>query len=62
MISEQLKAGKMQLECLLCLAYIGFDEKDWKQAQTYFDKAYNVSVKISADFLDCEGDERDQHR
>lgn len=42
-ISQELKAGKMQLECLLCLAYICFDEKDWLQAQKYFDQAYNVS-------------------
>ena len=33
----------MQLECLLCMAYINFDKKDWQQAQYRFDEAYDVA-------------------
>ena len=33
----------MQLECLLCMAYISFDKKNWQQAQSYFDKGYKVA-------------------
>jgi hypothetical protein len=28
-IAKDLKAVRMQLECLLCMAYISFDKKDW---------------------------------
>eukprot|EP00353_Schmidingerella_taraikaensis_P002247 CAMPEP_0185599020 /NCGR_PEP_ID=MMETSP0434-20130131/82401_1 /TAXON_ID=626734 ORGANISM="Favella taraikaensis, Strain Fe Narragansett Bay" /NCGR_SAMPLE_ID=MMETSP0434 /ASSEMBLY_ACC=CAM_ASM_000379 /LENGTH=127 /DNA_ID=CAMNT_0028228235 /DNA_START=2299 /DNA_END=2679 /DNA_ORIENTATION=+ len=37
----------MQLECLLCMAYISFDKKAWEEAQTYFDLAYNVAKECS---------------
>ena len=37
----------MQLECLLCMAYISFDKKDWQEAQTYFDLAYTVAKECS---------------
>jgi tetratricopeptide (TPR) repeat protein len=46
MIAQQLKASKMQLECLLCLAYISFDEKQWLQAKQHFEQAYKVSDQL----------------
>lgn len=42
-IARDLKAVRMQLECLLCMAYISFDKKNWQQAKYFFDEAYNVS-------------------
>ena len=42
-IARELKAVRMQLECLLCMAYIGFDKKDWQRAQHFFDEAYKVA-------------------
>ena len=42
-LARELKAIKMQLECLLCMAYIAFDKQDWKDAKEYFDEAYFVS-------------------
>ena len=42
-IAKDLRAIRMQLECLLCMAYISFDKKDWEQAQLYFDEAYSVA-------------------
>jgi len=36
-IAKDLKAVRMQLECLLCMAYISFDKKDWQQAKLNFD-------------------------
>ena len=42
-IAKELRAVKMQLECLLCMAYISFDKKNWQQAKYFFDDAYNVS-------------------
>ena len=42
-IARDLKAVRMQLECLLCMAYISFDKKNWQQAKYFFDDAYNVS-------------------
>ena len=33
----------MQLECLLCMAYIRFDKKDWQEAKQFFDLAYKVA-------------------
>mgnify|MGYP007118469576 FL=1 len=33
----------MQLECLLCMAYISFDKKDWQHAQHYFNEAFRVA-------------------
>ena len=35
----------MQLECLLCLAYICFDNKEWKAAEQFFKDAYVVSYE-----------------
>jgi hypothetical protein len=29
LIASEIKASSMQLECLLCLAYICFDAKQW---------------------------------
>ncbi len=37
----------MQLECLLCMAYISFDKKNWQQAQHYFDEAYLVAKECA---------------
>ena len=37
----------MQLECLLCMAYISFDKKHWSDAQHYFDEAYTVAKNCS---------------
>lgn len=34
---------RMQLECLLCMAYINFDKKDWQEAQHHFNEAYIVA-------------------
>ena len=42
-IAVQLQAVQMQLECLLCLAYISFDNQQWNSAKKYFDEAYFVS-------------------
>ena len=42
-IARDLKAVRMQLECLLCMAYISFNFKNWQQAKYFFDEAYNVS-------------------
>jgi len=42
-IAKDLRAVRMQLECLLCMAYISFDKKNWQQAQQYFDRAYKVA-------------------
>ena len=42
-IAKDLRAVRMQLECLLCMAYISYDKKDWQDAQTYFNHAYNVA-------------------
>ena len=42
-LARELRAVKMQLECLLCTAYIAFDKQDWKDAKEYFDEAYFVS-------------------
>ena len=28
-IAKDLRAVRMQLECLLCMAYISFDKKNW---------------------------------
>lgn len=36
-LAKQLKAVRMQLECLLCQAYIAFDRQDWQRAKEYFD-------------------------
>ena len=45
-IAKDLKAVRMQLECLLCMAYISFDKKDWQKAKDNFDEAYFVSYFI----------------
>lgn len=37
----------MQLECLLCMAYISFDKKVWQDAQHFFDLAYKVAKDCS---------------
>ena len=42
-LARELRAEKMQLECLLCLAYISFDKQAWAEAKEYFDEAYFVS-------------------
>ena len=43
-IAKELKAHKMHLECLLCLAYISFDKSEWQGAEDFFNQAYFVSV------------------
>ena len=45
-IAKDLKAVRMQLECLLCMAYISFDKKDWQEAKDNFDEAYFVSYFV----------------
>lgn len=45
-IARDLKAVRMQLECLLCMAYIGFDKKNWLLAKSHFDEAFFVSDGI----------------
>ena len=42
-LARELRAVRMQLECLLCMAYIAFDKQDWADAKEYFDEAYFVS-------------------
>ena len=42
-MARELKAVRMQLECLLCMAYISYDKKQWLDAQNYFDQAYKVA-------------------
>ena len=46
-IAKELRAVRMQLECLLCMAYISFDKKEWQEAQTYFDLAYTVAKECA---------------
>jgi len=46
-IARDLKAVRMQLECLLCMAYISFDKRNWQQAQYFFDEAYSVAKECS---------------
>lgn len=46
-IARSLKASRMQLECLLCMAYISFNRGDWYTAQHYFDQAYLVAKECS---------------
>ena len=43
-IAKDLRAVRMQLECLLCMAYISFDKKNWLQAKHFFEDAYFVSI------------------
>ena len=52
--SQQLNAVQMQLECILCLAYIAFDAQNWDEAKEHFDHAYEVS-----DFRRSLGSDRD---
>jgi len=33
----------MKLDCLLCLAYIAFENKDWEKAKDHFNEAYFVA-------------------
>ena len=42
-----MRAVKMQLECLLCMAYISFDKKNWEEAQQCFDEAYKVAKECN---------------
>jgi hypothetical protein len=51
----------MQLECLLCLAYICFDAKEWTQAQKYFEQAYGVSNHYSLIGVGSERDKGIEH-
>ena len=46
-IAKDLRAVRMQLECLLCMAYISFDKKEWQDAQTYFNHAFAVAKECS---------------
>ena len=37
----------MQLECLLCMAFIAFEKKHWQQAKYFFDEAFFVAKECN---------------
>jgi hypothetical protein len=37
----------MKLDCLLCLAFIAFDRKEWEKARDYFNEGYFVARQCS---------------
>ena len=39
-IAAVLSAHRMRLECLLCLAYMAFEDEEWRRAQECFNQAY----------------------
>ena len=47
-----LQANKMELECLLCLAYMVFNENKWAEAKVLFENAYFVSRFVSLSTAD----------
>ena len=61
LIANEISARNMQLECLLCLAYICFDAKQWKQAQKYFERAYEVSRLFGLIRVGCKRDKGVEH-
>ncbi len=34
--------SRLSLDCLLCIAFLSYDSKEWKQAKDNFDTAYFV--------------------
>ena len=36
----------MTLDCLICLSYIYFDWREWKDSKAHFQYAYDVSKKL----------------
>ena len=42
-ICQQMKNSRLQLDCLLCLAYICYSQNEYQEAIIYFKSAYVVS-------------------
>jgi hypothetical protein len=41
----------MKLDCLLCLALITFDGKEWLKAKEYFNEAYFVAQICNENYI-----------
>jgi hypothetical protein len=41
----KLKNRKLQLDCLLCLGYISYEQEDWETSSDAFNQGYFIAKK-----------------
>jgi len=50
--------SRLSLDCILCMAFLSYDSKEWKKAKEYFDTAYFVSPYFHIMILEIKTNRR----